>query len=98
MKKEQDHASRRGILRAGIAVIGVGSAMNAGAGRAAAGQQKLAQATEKLAQNIVQYQNTPKEAAKCNVCVNWEPPNACKIVVGPISPEGWCVAYAPKSG
>jgi hypothetical protein len=29
--------------------------------------------------------------------VNWEPPNACKIVSGTIDPNGWCIAYAPKN-
>jgi hypothetical protein len=44
----------------------------------------------------VQYQPTPKDGAKCSTCVNFDPPAACKIVAGKISPEGWCIAYAPK--
>ncbi len=63
-----------------------------------AGPQRLAQQAEKLAQNVVQYQKTPKDGAKCSSCVNFEAPSSCKIVAGTISPEGWCVAYAPKSG
>ncbi|MFO1027917.1 MAG: hypothetical protein U1E70_22290 [Acetobacteraceae bacterium] len=58
--------------------------------------QRLAQ--EKIAQAQVQYQNTPKDAQQCDKCVNWEAPNACKIVAGTIAPQGWCIAYAPKSG
>ena len=81
------YASRRGVLQAGMAVL-------AGAGFA---DTARAQTAEKLAQNIVQYQQTPKDGAKCSACVNWEPPNGCKIVAGTINPNGWCVAFAPKT-
>jgi hypothetical protein len=76
--------SRRSILRAGLAVVATGAATGV-----------MAQ-DNKLAQSVVQYQTTPKDGAKCSACVNFEAPNACKIVVGPINPEGWCVAFAPK--
>ncbi len=80
-------ASRRGILRAGVAVLAAG-------GMAATARAQ----DEKLAQTVVQYQTTPKDGAKCSTCVNFVAPNACKIVAGEINPEGWCVAYAPKEG
>ena len=51
---------------------------------------------EKIAQNLVQYQENPKDGNECDGCVNWVAPNACKIVAGNINPKGWCVAYAPK--
>lgn len=79
--------SRRGLIRAGIGLA------------AAAGVAITARAQDdKLAQNLVQYQTEPKDGAKCSGCVNWVDPNACKIVAGTISPNGWCVAYAPKEG
>ncbi len=53
---------------------------------------------QKLAQNLVQYQDQPKDGNECDKCVNWVAPNQCKIVAGNISPKGWCVAYAPKEG
>jgi hypothetical protein len=53
---------------------------------------------EKIAQELVQYQNTPKDGQKCNMCAQWVDPNACKIVAGVINPNGYCVAYAPKEG
>jgi hypothetical protein len=87
--------SRRGLLQAGVGLLAVaGSSEVAAASR---GGQDFAQ-TQKLAQNIVQYQQTPKDGNKCSLCVNWVPPNACKIVDGTINPQGWCVAFAPKSG
>jgi hypothetical protein len=57
-----------------------------------------AQPAQKLAQQIVQYQQTPKDGHECDACVNFIPPDQCKLVEGPISPKGWCVAFAPKTG
>ena len=86
---------RRAALR-GFVSAGLGAAALMTGARAAQAQQNFAQ--EKLAQNIVQYQETPKDGAECDKCVNWEAPNACKIVAGNINPKGWCVAFAPKEG
>lgn len=83
-----DKATRRQIMRTGLAL--------AGGGFVAAVAAVPANAQDKLAQNLVQYQPTPKDGNKCSTCVNFEAPAACKIVAGTISPEGWCVAYAPK--
>ncbi len=77
--------SRRGILHAGLAMFAAGVSST----------PSLAQG-DKLAQTVVQYQTTPKDGAKCSACVNFEAPNACKIVAGTIAPNGWCVAFAPK--
>ena len=64
----------------------------------AAPRRAAAQQAEKLAQNVVQYQNTPKDGQECDKCVNWVAPNACKIVDGTINPKGYCVAFAPQGG
>ncbi len=71
-------------MRAGLAAVG-GVAAASGA-----------EAQEKIAQAMVQYQPTPKDGNKCSTCVNFEAPASCKIVAGSISPDGWCIAYAPK--
>ena len=84
---EFDQKTRRGILRAGLTIA---------AGTALAANTARAQDAEKIAQELVQYQDQPKDGAKCNMCAQWQPPAACAIVAGKISPEGWCVAYAPK--
>jgi hypothetical protein len=81
-------ASRRTALKAGLAAVAGGLAATA-ATRAAVAQ-------EKIAQNVVQYQETPKDGAECDKCVNFQAPNACTIVAGTINPKGWCVAFAPK--
>lgn len=87
-----DHSfqtNRRTVLRTGLGMIAGASAV------AAATRQASAQ--EKLAQELVQYQATPKDGLICSACVNWVAPNGCTIVTGNISPNGWCVAYAPNA-
>jgi hypothetical protein len=87
MSINNDVAGRRLLLQAGLGLV------------AAAAATRTAAADDKLAPELVQYQATPKaEAGKdaiCVKCVNWVAPNACKIVSGPIAPNGWCVAFAP---
>lgn len=90
--RREDKATRRQVMRAGLAAVGGVAAVSVGA-RA---ESRFAQ--DKIAQEQVQYQKMPKDGAKCSTCVNWEAPNSCKIVAGTISPDGWCIAYAPKEG
>lgn len=90
MINSNNPTTRRDALRAGLAVVTAGVVTGASV--------RSARADDKLAQNLVQYQTEPKDGAKCSACVNWVGPNACKIVAGEISPNGWCVAYAPKEG
>ncbi len=78
--------SRRRVLAGGVAVLAAGIAA------------RSAKADDKLAQDVVQYRQTPgDDGSKCSACVNWEAPNGCKIVAGTINPNGWCVAFAPKA-
>lgn len=75
--------SRRGLLRGAIGVacaaLGAGAALAAG---------RTSEA--KLAQEQVSYQPTPKGERKCSGCVNYEGNGNCRVVAGPIDPEGWC--------
>ncbi len=96
-RPQDERATRRRILKAGLAAVG--GVVAAGAAQAAETAmtpkpQKLAQ--EKIAQAQVQYQKTPKDGQKCSICVNFEAPASCKIVAGTIDPDGWCIAFAPK--
>lgn len=54
-------------------------------------------ATAKLAPGEIGYQGAPKGNARCELCVNWQAPNACKLVAGPISPSGWCGLFVRKA-
>lgn len=75
--------SRRGLLRGAFAVAcaGLGSTAALAAGRTS---------EAKLAQEQVSYQPTPKGERKCSGCVNYEGNGSCRVVGGPIDPEGWC--------
>ena len=88
MDEDAKMPSRRSMMRSGL--------MLATAGLVAAGSARAQD--QKIDQKLVQYQEMPKDGAECDKCVNWMPPNACKIVAGDINPKGWCVAFAPKEG
>ena len=82
----QDNTTRPGrrtMLQAGLVVLATGLS-----GRAAAQQ--------KIAQNLVQYQPTPKNGQQCDQCMQFEAPSSCKVVDGKIAPAGWCAAFAAK--
>lgn len=67
-------------------------------GTTAAGMAvRRAGAQQKLAQNAVQYQDQPKGPQRCDGCAQFQPPNACKLVQGTISPSGWCLLFSPKT-
>jgi hypothetical protein len=81
--------SRRLVLATG-AVLSLGAATAAVVASQTAAQQKLSQADAK-------YQTTPKGDQRCDGCVNFQPPNACKFVQGDISPNGWCQLFVKKT-
>ena len=81
-----DEASRRAVLQAGFTMLAAGLSTGA-----------QAQAPQKLAQKIVQYQDHPKDGQMCSTCVNFVPPDQCKLVEGPVVPQGWCIAFGPKA-
>lgn len=86
--------SRRDALKS-TAVALAGIAASTHAMRAALAQAKAAKAQ-------MQYQDTPKNGQQCDACVQYiagpKPgaPGGCKVVEGPISPRGWCVAFVKK--
>ena len=46
--------------------------------------------TPKVSQADAQYQPMPKGMFSCAVCAFFIKPTTCKLVVGAISPTGWC--------
>lgn len=87
--RDEDAKTRRTVLRAGLAAVGGVAAV------AARAREQIAQ--DKVAPAMVQYQPTPKNNQMCSNCVQWAPPNACKIVSGTIAANGWCALFAPKA-
>lgn len=51
----------------------------------------------KISQATARYQGTPKGDQRCEGCANFQPPNACKFVEGPIAPNGWCQLFVKKT-
>ncbi len=52
---------------------------------------------------MLHYQDSPKDGHSCSGCSSFRPPAAadaetgtCKVLEGPISPHGWCMAYSPR--
>ncbi len=54
-------------------------------------------AQTKLTHDVAKYEGTPHNGQQCSTCLQFEPPNACKIVESPISPQGWCQFYVKKT-
>lgn len=57
--------------------------------RTPAQQQKVSKAEAK-------YQERPKGPQRCEICVNFRPPDQCQFVEGPINKRGWCQFFAAK--
>jgi hypothetical protein len=93
---EAARASRRGVFKAGMAILAAGAAGAAFAKAEAAPLQPGRVAQTKVAQTAVQYQESPKDGNHCSICAQFVAPNACNLVAGTINPNGWCVLFAPK--
>lgn len=87
MDSSPSELSRRGLLRA--AIVGGGLVF-------AAAIVSPTEASAKVSQRSVAYRGAPNGTARCVNCALWQPPAACKVVEGVISPNGWCSIYAPK--
>src|SRR5580704_9598099 len=83
--------SRRSILR-NLAFTAGGAAML----RTTMSGNRVAAAQTKATQKAVGYQDTPKDAQRCDNCSQFEPPSSCKVVEGKIEPAGWCKVYVKK--
>ena len=52
------------------------------------------EASEKMTRQQAEYRDTPSGLYSCGMCSLFERPNACKVVEGEISKDGWCKAFA----
>lgn len=84
---EPGTVSRRMLL--GRAALTIALAGSGGFARQAAAQEKVSKADAK-------YQDQPKGEQRCAICLQFQPPNSCKIVEGQISPKGWCQFFAGR--
>lgn len=52
---------------------------------------------QQLAHAQVGYQDQPHDGKRCELCIHFLKPNGCKLVTGPISPQGWCRLFSASS-
>jgi hypothetical protein len=52
-------------------------------------------AVPKISKQAVAYQDHPDGDKRCDKCVQFQAPNACKMIEGPISPQGSCRIFVP---
>jgi hypothetical protein len=84
-----EHISRRTLLKSVVVI--------AGAACAGVGAHQDALAQGKVAKAAMKYQDHPNGEEKCSNCMQFVPPDACKIVEGKISPNGYCIAWTKKT-
>ena len=51
---------------------------------------------DKIKQVNAHYQHQPKGQQRCAICLQFQPPNRCRIVEGPIEPTGWSQFFAAR--
>ena len=108
---EARRAVLRGALAVGCSVLVPGSLVGCGrqepeapapeagapAGTAPGTAPQGGAAPAKVSKASVQYQDQPKGVQKCGNCIQFIQPNACKVVEGEISPEGWCAIWVGQT-
>jgi hypothetical protein len=71
-------------------------ALTAAGGAAICGASpNAATAAPKISKTAVAYQDHPDGDKQCVKCAQFQPPDACKMVEGPISPQGSCRIFVP---
>ena len=86
---------RRSLMKLAVVIAG-GAALETMHVRATAADQK------KLAKSAVKYQDKPSAGKECDDCAQFiagktaNAEGSCKVVEGPVSPHGYCIAFAAK--
>ena len=92
---EPGNISRRDMLK-GIAItagiVAAGTMVGANPIGAAHAANNCPGTTPKAE---VQYQPHPKGKEQCSGCANFIAPKCCKVVAGPVAPDGYCIAFTP---
>jgi hypothetical protein len=77
--------SRRGLLQRAIGGIAVLIAA-----------PRNAEAQTQMSQQTAGYQDHPDGSKECQLCAQFMPPSACRIVAGPVSSHGSCRFFVKK--
>jgi hypothetical protein len=78
---------RRAVLQFAVGAAGTATILCA--------SPKAARAAPKISKAAVAYQDHPNGDKRCDRCAQFQPPDACKMVEGPISPQGSCRIFMP---
>ncbi len=84
--------SRRGILEITVAA----ATLAAGALASPARAQPEPSEAQKIPHADAKYQPTPNGQQRCEICLQFETPDHCKIVQSPIAANGWCQYFAAR--
>jgi hypothetical protein len=79
--------SRRLLLQSTVGTIGA-AAMTAA-------RTMPASATIKISKAAVAYQDHPQDDKRCGKCLQFQTPDSCKMVDGPVSSQGYCRIFMP---
>jgi len=82
-----------GTLSRRLLLQGTASAMAAAA--AVTVRPEAASAVVKISKEAVAYQDHPQGDKRCGKCAQFQPPQSCKLVDGPISTQGFCRIFSP---
>jgi hypothetical protein len=87
MIPKSSSVGRRALLQYAVGAAGAATILYA--------SPNAAKAAPKISQKAVAYQNHPDGDKRCAKCAQFQPPDACKMVEGPISPQGSCRIFVP---
>jgi hypothetical protein len=85
--------SRRVLIGGGGLAIGV--LIEGGRAMPTVADEGISEA-DKIKQTDAHYQKFPKGPQRCQICLQFSSPDKCKIVQGPIIPQGWCQFFAAR--
>jgi len=89
----EQRISRRTLLGSGSLAVGILS--EGGIFPQAFADEGIKEA-DRIKQTDAHYQRYPKGPQRCQICLQYLPPDKCKIVQGPIIPQGWCQFFAAR--
>jgi hypothetical protein len=87
MEDRHGALSRRLLLEKAMSAVGAAAVI--------AAKTKSAAATIKVSKSAVAYQDHPEGEKRCGKCLQFQAPNNCKMVDGPVSAQGFCRIFMP---
>lgn len=96
-KSSAQGRSRQAVSRRKFLKVTMAGAAVAGASALAScmTHQPVARGAGTTPKSVARYQDSPNRGRRCGGCAHFLEPNACEIVAGEISPNGWCRFHEP---